>query len=168
MGYTNGASPAPAIADSEARKVAVLAGELDSKSSKPTPNENQENEANGFYVPKDIKRLRRTKGAMVDIKKSIIDILSADNPQTVRQVFYALTVRGVIQKEEIEYKRTVVRLLGDMREAGEIPAAKLRELVRGCIERHVDQQQLELLKIAEQSERELLKKWAGVVKGGGA
>jgi hypothetical protein len=39
----------------------------------------------------------------------------------VRQVFYALTVRGAIAKQEIEYKRTVVRLLGEMREAGEIP-----------------------------------------------
>jgi hypothetical protein len=49
------------------------------------------------------------------------EILEKDNPQTVRQVFYALTVRGVITKAEIEYKRTVVRLLGEMREAGQIP-----------------------------------------------
>ena len=288
----------------------------------------------GFYVASDIKRFRRTKAAVTDIKKAIADVLAADNPQTVRQVFYALTVRGVIKKEEVEYQRTVVRLLADMREAEEIPfewiadntrwmrkptsftsldacltstskfyrrnlwsmmpaycevwsekdalagvlmtetevydvplmvargyssisflhsaaqvikaknkptfiyhfgdldpsgvdaardieaklrryapeaeihferpavtraqvelwnlpsrptkmtdtrakkfegtsveldaipAAKLRELVRGCIERHVDKEQLDLLKIAEQSERELLKKWAGVVKGG--
>jgi hypothetical protein len=39
----------------------------------------------------------------------------------VRQVFYALTVRGAIAKQEIEYKRTVVRLLTEMREAGQIP-----------------------------------------------
>jgi hypothetical protein len=39
----------------------------------------------------------------------------------VRQVFYALTVRGVIRKEEIEYQRTVIRLLGELREAGAIP-----------------------------------------------
>jgi hypothetical protein len=39
----------------------------------------------------------------------------------VRQVFYALTVRGVIKKAEGEYKQTVIRLLVDMREAGEIP-----------------------------------------------
>jgi hypothetical protein len=41
-----------------------------------------------------------------------------------------------------------------------IPAAKLRELVRNCIERHIDQQQLNLLRAAEESERDLLKKWA--------
>jgi hypothetical protein len=46
-----------------------------------------------------------------------------------------------------------------------IPAAKLRELVRGCIERHVDRQQLEILKAAEESERELLIKWAKIHGG---
>ena len=74
-----------------------------------------------LYVPSDIKRFRRTKATITSIKAAIIDILQKDNPQTVRQVFYALTVRGVIRKEEIEYQRTVVRLLGELREAGTIP-----------------------------------------------
>jgi hypothetical protein len=47
-----------------------------------------------------------------------------------------------------------------------IPARKLRELVRGCIERHVDQDQLKILKVAEDSERDLLKKWASAYGGG--
>jgi hypothetical protein len=76
---------------------------------------------NGFYVPKYIKRSRRTKAGMVSIREAIHKLLSEDNPQTVRQVFYQLTVLGVIQKAAIEYKRTVVRLLTEMREAGEIP-----------------------------------------------
>src|SRR5262245_28330180 len=76
-----------------------------------------------FYVASDIKprRHRRTKAAVTGIRSAITDILSKDNPQTVRQVFYALTVKGVIAKAEIEYQRTVVRLLGEMREAGQIP-----------------------------------------------
>jgi hypothetical protein len=41
-----------------------------------------------------------------------------------------------------------------------IPARKLRELVRECIERHVDRSKLEFLRVAEKSERELLEKWA--------
>jgi hypothetical protein len=73
------------------------------------------------YVASYIKRERRTKEEMRSIKDAIIDILEKDNPQTVRQVFYALTVRGVIRKEEIEYQRTVVRLLTAMRLAEEIP-----------------------------------------------
>src|ERR1700731_2510418 len=73
------------------------------------------------YVASDIKRFRRTKDAITSIKNAISDILEKDNPQTVRQVFYALTVRGVIKKDEIEYQRTVIRLLTEMREAGKIP-----------------------------------------------
>jgi hypothetical protein len=46
-----------------------------------------------------------------------------------------------------------------------IPAAKLRERVRECIERHVDKQQLAVLRIAEQSEREILSKIAGTLRG---
>ena len=51
---------------------------------------------------------------------------------------------------------------------GQGPAAKLRELVRRCIEKHIDKQQFELLKITERTERELLIKRAAVVEGWGA
>jgi hypothetical protein len=47
-----------------------------------------------------------------------------------------------------------------------IPAAKLRELVHECIDRHIDQEQLNILKAAEESERDLLKKWASTYAGG--
>jgi hypothetical protein len=79
------------------------------------------NGSRAFYVASDIKRARRTKDEIGRIKSAIIDILSQDHPQTVRQVFYALTVLGVIKKAEIEYHRTVIRLLTDMREEGAIP-----------------------------------------------
>jgi hypothetical protein len=74
-----------------------------------------------FYSASTIKRSRRTKAAIKSIRDAIRNILENDHPQTVRQVFYALTVRGVIKKAEIEYQQTVIRLLVDMREAGEIP-----------------------------------------------
>jgi hypothetical protein len=47
-----------------------------------------------------------------------------------------------------------------------IPAQKLRQLVRECIERHVDQHQLGILKIAEESERGFLKSIAAIHAGG--
>src|SRR5262249_3930642 len=47
------------------------------------------------YVPKHIKRDRRTKAEISAIRDVIREILQESNPQTVRQVFYALTVRGV-------------------------------------------------------------------------
>jgi len=85
-----------------------------------------------FYVASDIKqkRFRRTKLEVTRIRDAIHDILENDNPQTVRQVFYALTVRGVIAKQEIEYQRTVVRLLVEMREAGQIPFSHIADNTR--------------------------------------
>jgi hypothetical protein len=73
------------------------------------------------YSASPIKRPRRLKSQVNAIKDAIKAILEADNPQTVRQVFYAMTVRGLIAKREGEYQQTVIRLLTDMREAGEIP-----------------------------------------------
>ena len=40
---------------------------------------------------------------------------------TVRQVFYQLVVRGVIEKTEAEYQGTVIRLLTEMRLDASIP-----------------------------------------------
>jgi hypothetical protein len=52
---------------------------------------------------------------MADVREAIYAILASDNPMTVRQVFYALTVCRVVAKTESEYKGTVVRLLSQMR-----------------------------------------------------
>jgi hypothetical protein len=84
----------------------------------------------GFYRASPIKRSRRTKAAVTLIRDAIHEILEADHPQTVRQVFYALTVRGLIKKAEIEYQQTVIRLLVDMREAGEIPFGYIADNTR--------------------------------------
>jgi hypothetical protein len=58
---------------------------------------------------------------MQRIREAIADVLAAEQPMTVRQVFYQLVSRGAIAKTEEEYKGTVVRLLGEMRLDGEIP-----------------------------------------------
>jgi len=119
----NGAGPAATAIADEARKLGQLAGSTASENNAGA-DQTQANRANGadrLYVASDIKRFRRTKRAITSIKDAIIAILEKDNPQTVRQVFYALTVRGVIRKEEIEYQRTVIRLLTEMREAEIIP-----------------------------------------------
>ena len=42
---------------------------------------------------------------------------------TVRQIFYELVNRGVIEKTEAQYQQTVIRLLTDMRINGELPFA---------------------------------------------
>jgi hypothetical protein len=63
---------------------------------------------------------RRTKSDVQAIRDDIRAILDADNPMTVRQVFYQLVVRGTIEKTEKEYQGTVIRLLTDMRMAGTV------------------------------------------------
>jgi hypothetical protein len=79
-----------------------------------------------FYRLRSIKRDRRTKAEINKIKAAIIDILAESHPQTVRQVFYALTVRGAVGKLESEYHQTVIRLLTDMRETEVIPRVDRR------------------------------------------
>lgn len=64
---------------------------------------------------------RRSKDDIDDIKGAIVDVLRADYPMTVRQVFYQLVARSVIEKTEAEYQGTVIRLLTNMRLEGEIP-----------------------------------------------
>jgi DNA topoisomerase VI subunit A len=73
------------------------------------------------YGPWPIKRDRRSKDDIAAVKAAIVTVLEADHPMTVRQVFYQLVVRGAIEKTEAEYKRTVVRLLTDMRMDSEVP-----------------------------------------------
>jgi hypothetical protein len=58
---------------------------------------------------------------MNSIRRVIYAVLVAENPMTVRQVFYQLVTRGALQKTEITYKQTVGRLLTEMRRAREIP-----------------------------------------------
>jgi hypothetical protein len=85
------------------------------------PGNGQAQPEDAVYRPRSIKRFRRTRAGVRDVRDAIYDVLVDANPQTVRQVFYALTVRGVIKKAEGEYKQTVIRLLTEMREAGKIP-----------------------------------------------
>ncbi len=75
----------------------------------------------GPYGASPIKRRRRSKFEILEIKTAIKRALIDENPMTVRQVFYRLVSLGVIDKTEAEYKSTVCRLLTDMRRDGEVP-----------------------------------------------
>jgi hypothetical protein len=76
--------------------------------------------AEQLYEACPIKRSRRTKAEIDEIKSAIIGVLKADHPMTVRQVFYQLVVRNVIEKTEDQYQGTVIRLLTEMRMAGSV------------------------------------------------
>jgi hypothetical protein len=78
-------------------------------------------DARKAYGSRPTNRARRGRADMQRIREAIADVLEAEHPATVRQVFYQLVSRGAIAKTEAEYKATVVRLLTDMRLAGEVP-----------------------------------------------
>jgi hypothetical protein len=86
----------------------------------------------GINIPSDIKskRPRRTKADVTRLRAAIKALLEESRPQTVRQIFYALTVRGLIAKSQNEYRQTVVRLLVEMRENGEIPFSWIADHTR--------------------------------------
>jgi hypothetical protein len=73
-----------------------------------------------IYRAGSIKRPRRTKGDIAAIRAAIKEVLNADHPQIVRQIFYALVVMALIEKTEQEYQHTVIRLCGEMRWQNEI------------------------------------------------
>src|SRR5215213_871499 len=83
-----------------------------------------------LYAPRSTKSERRTKAEIQAIRQAIYEIVCADWPMTVRQVFYALTVRGAVSKTEQEYKGTTIRLLTAMRRAGELPYSWISDNTR--------------------------------------
>lgn len=64
---------------------------------------------------------RRTRAQMDELRTALYDIIDRYKPMTVRQVFYQMVGRGLIDKTEAEYKSTVVRLLSEMRKDGSLP-----------------------------------------------
>jgi hypothetical protein len=73
-----------------------------------------------IYSAGSIKRPRRTKDDIEAIRTAIKEVLESDHPQNIRQIYYALVVKGVIEKTEQEYQHTVIRLCGEMRWRDEI------------------------------------------------
>src|SRR4051794_13062993 len=66
-------------------------------------------------------RRRRSQEQIEDLSSALVEVVGADAPMTVRQVFYQLVGRGMVEKTENGYHNTVVRLLSRMRLEGRIP-----------------------------------------------
>ncbi len=73
------------------------------------------------YKSRSIKRSRRSKAEIERLKIDICSLLRREQPMTARHLFYRLVSAGVIGKTEAEYKNTLIRLLSEMRRAGEMP-----------------------------------------------
>lgn len=67
------------------------------------------------YASRSIKRHRRTKAEIEQLKDSLLAIVDDIRPATVRQVYYQAVSRGIIEKTEQAYQNDVVRLLTVMR-----------------------------------------------------
>jgi hypothetical protein len=73
------------------------------------------------YIPRSIKKRRRTKQEIEALELAIYWQLKAEQPMTIRHLFYRLVSAGVLDKTEAEYKGTLVRLLSEMRRRSEVP-----------------------------------------------
>jgi len=69
---------------------------------------------------------------MDDLKRAILDVVGEDPPMTVRQVFYQLVARGIIEKTEQAYQGTVIRLMTDLRLSGDLPFDSVVDESRRC------------------------------------
>lgn len=68
-----------------------------------------------------IKRSRRTKAEMQELRDALFEIVEEHAPGTVRGFFYLATTRGIVPKTENEGYRPVQRELVKMRREGLIP-----------------------------------------------
>jgi len=83
-----------------------------------------------LYQSRPIKRRRRTWVEISLLRYRMYEVLEQDHPMTVRQLFYQMVSRGIIEKTEGAYKNIVVRLLGDMRRDGDIPFGWITDSTR--------------------------------------
>jgi hypothetical protein len=75
-------------------------------------------------------RKRRNKAEMAELRQHIYDIVKANQPMTVRQVFYQLVAKSIVEKLEKNYNNVAVRLLLQLRRNGRIPYAWISDNTR--------------------------------------
>jgi hypothetical protein len=81
------------------------------------------------YPASGIKRVRATKDEVGQRRDTLLEIVAAMRPMTVRQVFYQATVRGIVEKTERGYDK-VQNDLVLMRRAGVLPYEWLTDSTR--------------------------------------
>jgi len=81
------------------------------------------------YGTSPIKRYRRSRAEIALLNQAIVDVLDDYNPMTVRQVFYRMVAKGLIQKDEKAYK-VIQRLLLKLRLDNTIPYEYIADLTR--------------------------------------
>lgn len=103
----------------------------------------------GLLIWNDIQRKIERYTALAEVRFQRVAVTE----EQIRQ--YDLPTRPTKREGNSHAKN----FFGDSVEIDAIPADILQELARDVIERHVDQRQFEITRIAEESEREALKGW---------
>lgn len=73
------------------------------------------------YEARQIKRRRRTKSQMQELRDGLRALAWEHQPLTIRQLFYRAVATSLIDKSQAEYNNVVVRLVGQMREDDVLP-----------------------------------------------
>lgn len=81
------------------------------------------------YEPGPIRRARATAAELQARRDALYAIVAEQRPMTVRQVFYAATVRGVVEKSESGYRKVQVDL-AEMRRSRVLPYGWLADSTR--------------------------------------
>jgi hypothetical protein len=93
---------------------------------------------------------------MQDIRDGIYVVLADLNPMSDRQVFYQMTSRGYVDKNEAQYKGTVCRLLTEMRLDGTIPYEWITDSTRWMIKPDTYDSMQEALQLTAETYRRAL------------
>jgi hypothetical protein len=100
--------------------MALSSGPQTRNETKPRPE---------VYGASPVKRKRRTRREIEALRESIVEVLSKEQPMTVRQVFYRLTVRHEVPKTEEGYD-AVQRQLLHLRREEEVPYSWIADNTR--------------------------------------
>jgi hypothetical protein len=82
-----------------------------------------------IYQASPIKRIRSTRDEVERRRQGLFDIVAAQRPMTVRQVFYQATVHNLVEKTEAGYTKVQTDLVL-MRKAGVLPYEWLADSTR--------------------------------------
>lgn len=107
------------------------------------------------YRPSPIKRIRRTRSQIDDLKRTILATIEPEVPVTLRGAFYLLVSAGAIEKTEAAYKR-LGSLMVQMRRARELPFEWIVDNTRWMRKPHTYSDLGSMLRICRQTYRRAL------------
>ena len=99
--------------------------------TQPAPTE-AEDGARPLYGASPVKRQRRTNAELAELDAVIVQVIAADNPVTLRGVYYRVVSQGAVEKTEAGYQ-LVGRQLLKLRRGHVVPYASITDGTRWVI-----------------------------------